>query len=653
MESTISNRVVFFIILLVSILFYGNTITYDFSLDDNYIFQQIPKEGTSFWACFKVFTQTFDKVDYRPVAMFTFALEQWIFGTLKPSIAHGFNLFYYILLCYSIFLVVKKLPYKYSFHLGLITAILFLIHPVHANVVSNIKSRDTILSLIASVWSVYFFIAPIKSKYLSYLIGIVLMAFASIIKLDSVSLIFIIPLSLFFFTEIKIKRLVLGMLFFIFFIMLFRTVFIGRIVDFDTSGSVGTIFMENPIVSDWTLSNRLGQGVLSLLFYLKFMFVPIGYYFYFGYDMLPLHGILHWSSIVALCIHLLIVFFAYQLYKKNEKIPAYSILFFYLALAYCSNIPVAVAGIVADRYAFIASLGFCIFIAWLFIYIMQMKQFATIFTNNNIEKNKKNIPSNFRFLIPVILLSIIFYPFSHSRSTAWKNIITLMDKDMPHLKKSYEANRIALTHYLKTAQKQTSKDSAQYFYAKALICATDADNLFPNEIFILESKGISYYGLGNQKAALKEFKKVISKTDSSLVSMDIVGDMLYRDNQLHLASLFYYKTLKLDSLSDVGYYKYINALVNQNKYNEALQFSDSLIQQKPNFELAYECKGFTLLNKRDTLQASQYYLTAFEKGMTSTNFANLFTDYFLMRNDKINAQKFEKYRFGQQILANP
>jgi tetratricopeptide (TPR) repeat protein len=658
MKTTISNRLVFLVIIVIGILYYGNTIQYGFSLDDNYIFQQIPKEGSDFLSCFNVFKQSFDKVDYRPIAMFTFAVEQWLFGSLRPDIAHGFNLFYYIILCISIFLVVRKFPYKHAHYLGLFTAIIFLIHPVHSNVVSNIKSRDTILSLLASIWSIYFFIAPVKKKYLSYIIGLCLFALSSIIKLDSVGLIFILPLSLFFFTEIKIKKVLTWVVFILIFSMMFRIIFVSKVVDFDTSSNAGTLFMENPIVSDWTINNRLGQSVLTLLYYVKFMFIPEGYYFYFGFDMLPLKGILHWTSILILLFHLAIIYAAYILFKKEEKIPAYSILFFYFALAYCSNIAVPVAGIIADRYAFIASLGFCIFLAWLIIFLMEKQQQKASMSLEKTDKNKvsdkhSTIKNRFILLIPLVVLVLLYFPFSRSRSVAWKNIITLMDKDIPHLKKSYEANRIAVTHYLKAAQKQTSKDSAQYLYAKALTCATDADELYPNEIFILESKGISYYGLGNQKAALAAFKKVIQLTDSSIVSMDILGDMLYRDKQLNLASVFYYKTLKLDSLTDIGYYKYLNALVNQDKYEAALRFSDSLIALKPDFEVAYECKGFTLLNKKDTVQSSIYYLKAFEKGMTSINYANLFRDYYLMKNDKINASKFEKYRFGQQILANP
>jgi len=597
--------------------------------------------------------------------MLTFALEQWAFGSLYPGVAHGFSLFYYIILCFSIFLLIKKLPVNNSFYLAFFTAIIFLVHPIHTNVICNIKSRDTILSLLISVWSLYFFVVPLSNKYISYFLGFLFFALASICKLDSIGLLLIIPLSLFFFTDTKLKRIIFFVVGIVFFSMFFRTVFIGHVIDFDTKTNVGTIFMENPIVSHWTLSNRIGQSVAALFYYLKFMIIPTGYYFYFGYDMLPLHGIFHWSSIVYAGIHFIILLFAFRMYKKGEKIPSYGILFFYFGLAYCSNLAVAVAGIIADRYAFIASLGFCLLMAWFLLKLMQSKQLSNFFFPEEKtvvikeKKKAKETPvlikptSNFRFVLPVILLIGCFYPFAHARSTAWQSILSLMDKDMPHLKKSYEANRIAVTHYLLAARKQTTKDSAQYFFAKALVCANDADNIYPNEVFILESKGISYFGLDNQKAALTEFKKAVKITDSSLVSLDMIGDMLYRDRQFNLASKFYYQTLKLDTLTDVGFYKYISALCIQNKFEPALKFSDSLIQKRPGFEVAYECKGYVLLNQRDTVQSSVYYLKAFEMGMVSINFANLFRDFYLTKNDKINAEKFEKYRFGQQIQANP
>ncbi|TXI32365.1 MAG: hypothetical protein E6Q58_04100, partial [Niabella sp.] len=84
------------IIILLSVLFYGTSLKNDFSLDDRFIFENIPTKAAPPSDIYKVFTQRFAKTDYRPVAYFTYAVEQLVVGEINPAVSHSINLILYI-----------------------------------------------------------------------------------------------------------------------------------------------------------------------------------------------------------------------------------------------------------------------------------------------------------------------------------------------------------------------------------------------------------------------------------------------------------------------------------------------------------------------------------------------------------------------------
>jgi tetratricopeptide (TPR) repeat protein len=83
---------------------------------------------------------------YRPLSLVTFAVEQAIFG-LAPAVAHGVNVLLFGATLVAMYLLVLRLLPRTP-DVALATAFLFAIHPVHTEVVANVKSRDEILSLL-------------------------------------------------------------------------------------------------------------------------------------------------------------------------------------------------------------------------------------------------------------------------------------------------------------------------------------------------------------------------------------------------------------------------------------------------------------------------------------------------------------------------
>lgn len=647
LEFNFSNKRVAFFLLILSFIFYGNTLAHSFSLDDSYILKYLPENKHSFLHLFDVFKQRFDYVDYRPIPLWSFALEQYLFGSIKPFFSHTINILLFFLICYSLFVFVASLPVSHSRWLAFIIAILFLSHPVHANTVSNLKSRDTLMSCLFCVLSNLYWIKSFESdtkfKLNQLLVSLLLLLAALFSKLDSIFYFVILLLSFLLFRK---KQRILHGLFYILLLLavsvIFRNLLTDALIPAEPEKAMGVLFMENPIVKTNILTFKIGQSVMTLFWYLKFMIIPNGYYFYFGYDMIPLYQATHLISVFLICLHAALLLLASYLiiYRKNV-LTGFGIFFFYISLVYCSNLYIPVAGIIADRYAFIASIGFCIIAGSLLfnasVYLFQIKKTTTK------KKTDTYLFDTAKFLLPLIFVSILYLPFVWERNAAWKNMNTLLEKDMPYLTKSYEANRIATATYLKQSRLTSNRDSAALLLNKGLNTALQADKLFPNEIFILESIGIANMSLGNTNQALVTFRKVLQLTDSSLVSCDTYGDYLLRNYQFDSAAYYYYKTIRILPEDPEGYYKYNTALLYAERFDDALRFGDSIIQKNHDFYVGYECKGFAFLNMKDTLRSADEYQKAFVHGMKSDNIASFFYDYFSKRNDTGNARKFSPY----------
>ena len=85
-------------------------------------------------------------------------------GHAVSAVGHLVNVLLYGVCCGLLFLIlVRILPRRDAF-LPLLTTLLFVAHPIHTEVVANIKSRDEILALLASLASLGLCIRAIDTK---------------------------------------------------------------------------------------------------------------------------------------------------------------------------------------------------------------------------------------------------------------------------------------------------------------------------------------------------------------------------------------------------------------------------------------------------------------------------------------------------------
>ena len=203
-------------LVAVTFLANANTLGHQYVLDDAILISEnsITQRGiSSILEIFKHdtfygFFETDGKANlvsggrYRPLSQVLFALEYSVFG-LNPFWGHLFNVLYYCLCTFSVlFFIYFILGDKYNKKEALIIAsagaFLFALHPVHTEVVANIKGRDEILALLLCLWAGYFAIRGAQTKTFWILVVSGTIFFLAMLSKEvSVGFLGVIPLGFF------------------------------------------------------------------------------------------------------------------------------------------------------------------------------------------------------------------------------------------------------------------------------------------------------------------------------------------------------------------------------------------------------------------------------------------------------------------------
>lgn len=214
------HRYKFWLLGVFAALLYFNTIPNSYNLDDELVTTTDPAyphrlTSKGFEGLTAIFTEPYYKddqgyaYDYRPVTLFTFWLENNLFSP-SPALSHTINAILYGLLCSLLGIVLAALLANYSSLLWIIITVLFIIHPIHTEVVASIKNRDEILSVIFSLAALYYLSkAKAKQHYIPFLLSIGLMVLALLTKTTIIFFALLTPLVLILFASVPVIYLIL------------------------------------------------------------------------------------------------------------------------------------------------------------------------------------------------------------------------------------------------------------------------------------------------------------------------------------------------------------------------------------------------------------------------------------------------------------
>lgn len=405
-----NKRVVASIVAIVAFLLYSNSLTNGFVLDDSLVITNNSFTTQGIGGINDIFShdtfkgfygESADQLKviggrYRPLSVAFFAFIYQIAGA-NAFVFHFWNVLLYCICCVILYLVVRQifepvLGMRVTAAFSAATALLFAVHPVHTEVVNNIKSNDEILCLILSLLSLSFAIKywDLQKRSFAYMSGAALFL-GCLAKENAVVFLAIIPFTLYFRGAVLKNKSVssipllisLGGAFIFYFLIRYSV--LGW-----SLGETPLDLINNPFIKfngeTWehvSMHEKLAMTFLALGKYLQLLVIPLA----LSTDYYPRYiDVVTFSNpwaLLSLIAYLSLGFYAlYRLMKGQKKVHVYGITFFLISLSIVSNLVFPVGTNLAERFLFTPSVGFCIAIAGLVIPFMpgEKQKVTTIFS---------------------------------------------------------------------------------------------------------------------------------------------------------------------------------------------------------------------------------------------------------------------------------
>lgn len=637
------HKKVFFTFLTLVFLFYGNSLKNKYSLDDDYItVTNFPEKGKEyvpnqnlvskgFGGIIKIWKSRYahdseGSFDYRPFTTTTFAIEYGIFGQ-NPFISHLINLLLYFLSIWLLFCLLLKLfeDYEFKFTIALLCSLLFLIHPIHTEVVNNLKCRDELLAFLCSLIALWYSLEAYKKPNFKNIFLIILfLIFGLFSKRTAILFLAIIPLCLFFFRKINIKN---ALYLLIAFIIIYAIVPLVK-SNIISEKSVRLFYhFENPLYTDKVpFFEKIIIGIKTFGFYIKFLIFPFPFRNYYGTNTFDLTSSLNFYFFIGITFLSTCTYF---IYKFKNKILLFSFLLFCGSILPFVNIGTPAPGVVAERFGYFASFGFCLLIT---IAIMPYVK------NINYKSVVQFFSKPLIYFLPLIAICMVYI---WNRNTNWYNKLTLFEHDIPYLEKSAKANSLLANEYFEMLRSTKKKYSDQVLIQKCLKhynMAVANDSSF---FSAYNNAGVIYYSYtGNITSAKKYFKLGIRHRPSYFQAYENLGNCFKQEKNSLKALECYKKSILLDPKHYSSYLAIINLFFEEKKYNNCIKTIQIAHAKFPNnYELiAQEANCY--LMKRDTANAIVKYEEAYSLN-PNQNLAQFLSQKYKESGDSIKSKYYK------------
>ena len=537
---------------IISVLLYINTLVNGYVLDDVMVLKDnlIVKKGIS--GIGELLTTPHMRGYliipndlYRPLSLVMFAIEYSLFG-LSPAWNHFFSVLTFAGCVMMLFLFLDKFFDRKKTVIAFVAALVFAVHPIHTEVVANIKSRDELLCYFFAFWAMNAFMNYMDKGKVTALIGGTVLLFLSYISKETViTFLAIIPLVFFLYHNTDKKRAILimaGTVAATAVFLVIRTVVLNKYNA--NQADAGIDFMDNALVNAPSVISKIATEFVIIGKYLSLMFIPYPLLCNHSYNSIPFSGvgdIWFWLSIAAY------LFMAYvvvtRLMKDKKDMLAFSIIFFVVTLSLFSNFPFLMGAELAERFAFFASTGICIA--------------AALAAEHWIIKEKANeltILKSQKVLMMLVPLVLVFGGMTIARNADWKDDYNLYKTDV----------------------EKSPNDSRLYQYLATAI----AENKYPDEPDTTKRHEMDKESVGYLQKALSIYP------DFSEAHVEL-GRIYDREHMYDSAVIHDEKALKLKPMNATANNNLGSVYITMGKYREAIPYLKASQMANPNFKFVY------------------------------------------------------------------
>jgi tetratricopeptide (TPR) repeat protein len=354
------------------------------------------------------------------------------------------------------------------------------------------------------------------------------------------------------------------------------------------------LFLEMPLRFDSPLNEKIGTAAYVLAEYLKLMVIPHPMSFYYGYAVIVPVGISNIQSIISIILHLILLIVALALIRK-APILSFGIIFYLVSIVIFSNLLHPVVGMMADRFTYVASIGFCISIAYLLL---------KLFRVNFSEKTPVILKPVF-ILVMVLLLGVYSF-LTIARNAQWKNHLTLMRHDIKHLDKSAQAHNLLAQNIMKYSQQKAYSRDAYNMYQEALIHFRRSAEIYPYFLNVWFDMGRLYLMLNDKENAFRCFMEA-HNLDSTFTTATLNIARIAQEKKDFGNAIKYYEKLIRNNPNSAEAFSNLSYMYYQLGYLEkSIEVNKKAIEIFPDYWEAYQNIALVYTELNDTANAYFY-----------------------------------------------
>ena len=595
---------------LLAFILYFNTANHQYVLDDFSLISDntVTTKGlegipTIFQNHYRVGYYLIDDGIYRPLSVAMFALE-WELSPNNPHLSHWLNLLFYVFTGWLLFITLSKLLKNYNLVIPFLISIVFIAHPVHTEVVANIKSRDELMGFFLSIASLYYLLKYFEKNKIYYLILVGFLFFGALLaKETAITMIVLLPVSAYLFINQSLKKNILPFIFLLAPVIIF--LFIRNVVLSENDTTYMVTPLENLLLATNNVTSRIATEIKIMGDYILLLIYPENLLYDRSYGQIK---IVNFSDIKVILTLILLIFSGVFCFVKilKKDLIAFGIFIFLLTMTLFSNIIFTIGVAMADRFLYFASLGFAFIIVLLFVKITKTKL--------DFEKYKsvsKFFSNNFKLLLftaPIIL----FYSFrTMERNKDWKDNFTLFSKDVIKMPNNSRAHSFYANELIRTvAFNETDSVLKKNYYLESIKEFKRSFAIYPKQSpEVYEAIGTAYLKINKFDSAEYYYKKGI-KLDHTLIKN--LGDLYFAKCDYNKAIYFYLKQVKI---SPENYLTWLNLGLSYGtlqKYDLALENLLKADQFKPNDPQINFFIATVYQFKNDELNYLKYYNKSIE-----------------------------------------
>lgn len=583
--TVIANRMFWFLVFAAFVL-YANTLGHGFVLDDIAVVEKNTFVQQGFGGIDDILTTYYwegywssNAGLYRPLSLIMFAIE-WAISPDNPLIHHFVNVLLYALSIGVLFRLLCRIFEGTTLWIAFFITLLFAIHPIHTEVVANIKSRDEILCFLFFLLTFRYLL---KHESLSWKQGLIAGGLFLLCLLSKEAGILFLPVIGLYYFLLKretilpiVKRLaplaiVAGL-----WLCLHQ-----YIIATSPTERITYTYLDNSLVA-CSGGAQVATGIGIFGRYLLKTLLPAGMSYDYSYNQIPCETFTSPLVLAVLLIVLLLIWAAFN-FRKTHPVITFGILYFFLTMLLVTNVFTLIGATMGDRLLYAPVLGICmiaVYVPYAFL-------------------KSYHRPAAYMALAVAFAGAV----FTINRNADWASNTTLFTADV---EKAPNSARVHFNHgVVLMGALPENIDRQQSQLPEVIGCFERALKIDPKDAGSHTNLAVCYYRMKEYRKSADHSRASIAVNADDILNYNNLADALFKLEQYDSAIVNYRKVITGGKATASTYNFMGVAFFNQQKHPEAAQTFESGLKQFPsNTEL--------MMNLANTYGTTKNYPKALE-----------------------------------------